>query len=200
MRHVLPVAVASTACVLALAVALVPTSTRSQEAQAPARPAQGAALDDARVAELLEGRWTLARGQEAAQQAVERAIERTTDGMFPIVRGQAQRQLREANPINGEVELRFTPQRIRAVFESGTYESAPGQPIQTRQPGSGDEMELVQLIRDGHLEQVFTTGNGRRWSVFTPTPDGETMKMQVTIQAGILPRPMQYEIDYRRAQ
>lgn len=200
MRHVLPVAVASTALALALAVALVPTSSRSQEAQKSAQPARSAELDDARVAELLEGRWTLARGEEAARQTLERAIERTTDGMFPIVRGQAQRQLREANPINGAVEFHFTPQRIRAVFESGTYESAPGQSIQTRQPGSGDEMQLVQLVRDGHLEQVFTTGNGRRWSVFTPTPDGQTMKMQVTIQAGILPRPLQYEIDYRRAQ
>lgn len=197
MRHVLPFATPLIA--LVLAIALVPTSGHSQSAD-PATSGQGAAVDDARVAELLEGRWTLARGEEAAQQTLDRAIERTTDGMFPIVRGQAQSQLREANPVNGELSFTFSPQQIRAVFESGTYESAPGRPIQTQQPGTGQPMEMVQLIRDGRLEQVFTTERGRRWSVFTPANDGQSLKMQVTVQGSILPRPLQYELEYRRVQ
>ncbi|AKF10108.1 hypothetical protein [Sandaracinus amylolyticus] len=155
---------------------------------------------DTSIAERLNGRWALVHGEEAAQRTVDQAIEHTTDGMVPIVSGVTANELRERNPVNGAFTIQISPERIRTEFETATFDSAPGASVRTNIPGESEEMQLVQVLREGRLEQIFTTDRGRRWSVFVPSADGQRLTMQVTITSGIIPRPLRYELEYQRAQ
>lgn len=181
---------------IALAVAVVaPTPAHPQET--PAAP-EGAGAD---VAELVNGEWRLAISESAAQGRIERAIEDATRQMLPIVSGIAAGRLRDANRMSPTIGITVDPRRVRIEFEHATFETAPGHPRRMPRPGHESEMiEVTQLVREGHLEQIFTNEDGRRWNTFQPSPDGQRLELGSVLQSTQLPQPMRYTIPYERAR
>ncbi|MDQ3034548.1 MAG: hypothetical protein M3Y87_19220 [Myxococcota bacterium] len=121
--------------------------------------------------------------------------------MPPLVDSIAAGRLRDRTPVSREIEIAATPERVSVEFDTSQYTTTPGHPRTVRVPGTdGDTMQVVQHFRDGRLEQVFTTPEGRRWSTFTPSADGSTLTLQAVIQSSRLPAPVRFSIPYRRAR
>jgi hypothetical protein len=210
MRHLLPTsrrrraarrvsALVIVASWLAVAAIAAPDSMQARAQPAQTNP-EGSGGPAVGLPERLSGRWELAITQPQAEQVVHRAAAQATSGMLPLVSGMTARELRSRNPVNGAFTLQVTPARVVAEFETSRFDSAPSRPVQTTVPGERDSMELVQVLRGGRLEQIFTTDRGRRWSMFTPSADGSQLTLEVVVTSNILPREMRYELPYRRAE
>lgn len=172
---------------MALASAFVSSPARTQDAETVA------------LAERVSGQWERAISESEARARVERGIAMATEGMPPLVDAIAARALRERTHVPPRVEIEATPARIEVELNDSRYDTRPGHPRTVPVPGTdGDTMEVVQHFRDGHLEQVFSTEQGRRWSTFVPSADGNTMTLTAVIQSSRLPAAMRFSIPYRR--
>lgn len=181
----------------ALLIASASTFGLAQDAGVPADPA-GPQEGGGDVSSRLSGNWELAVPRATAQQTVDRAIERVTASL-PLVGRVLAGELHDRNHVNGRFRLEIGPDAIHSRFENAEFRSAPGARVQAPVPGSSSEqMEYVQIVREGHLEQIFTTGRGRRWSIFTPSADGSTLTLDVTVTSSLLPDVMRYRLQYRR--
>lgn len=163
------------------------------------RSAQTQAAGDAALATTLTGTWNLAISWSAAQALLDAGIATAVAGLPPLVDGVAASQLRERTPISRRIVLSVTASRIEARFVHATFTSTPGLPTPVPVPGSGDTMEMVQLLRDGSLEQIFTTEGGRRWSTFTPNADGSRLSLSAVIHSDRLSADVRFRLPYQRA-
>lgn len=156
--------------------------------------------DPAEIARHLSGRWSLAMSAEAAQASVDRGIAGATGSMPPIVSDIAASELRRRTPIHREIEIIASPTSIEVKYPNArTYSSQPGHPRRVPIPGEDGTMEMTQLYRRGGLEQVFSTGQGRRWNLFVPGAEGE-MTLEATVNAEQLPAPLRFQLRYRKNQ
>ncbi|AKF10107.1 hypothetical protein [Sandaracinus amylolyticus] len=166
---------------------------------APPR-ARGQSVGDAAVDHAISGAWSLATREPDARGTIERAIDRAIDGMLPFVRGMAQGELRARTPIDRDVAIDLAPERIEVRLGANAFATAPGRPRRMPVPGyAGETVEVVHLVRGGRLEQIFSTDQGRRWNVFAPSADGQRLTLDVTMSGALLPAPVQYRLEYRRA-
>jgi len=159
-----------------------------------------AAAWDATLATTLTGTWTLAVSPGAAQTVIDAGIATAVAGLPPLIDSVAAGQLRDRTPISPRIVLSVTEARIEARFVHATFTSIPGMPARVPVPGSSDEtMEMVQLLRDGGLEQIFTSDGGRRWSTLTPTADGTRLSLNAVIHSDRLSADVRFRLPYRRA-
>lgn len=172
-----------------LLAALVPTAARTQsEGWDPA------------LAAALSGTWTLAVSQDAARAALDAGIEPAVAGLPPLVNSMAASRIRERTVLSRSVSLSLSETSITARFVHATFTSAPGAPIRVPVPGDeGETMEMVQLLRGGAFEQIFTTDGGRRWSTFTPSADGTRLELSVVIHSDQLSADVRFRLPYRRS-
>jgi hypothetical protein len=178
------------AAAIAVVVALEPGTARCQSAET---------VDDA-LARTLTGAWTLVGPVEAAQARVEVAIAAVVLRLPPLINAFAAEQLRARLMVSPTVVLAVSRARIEARFDRASYDTVPGIPTTYVVPdGTGESMEIVQLVRNGALEQVFTTPGGRRWNTFTPSADGTALTLDVVLHSVRLPTDARYRITYRRA-
>lgn len=155
---------------------------------------------DAALATTLTGTWQLAVSMEAARTALEAGITTAVAGLPPIVDGIAAGQIRDRTTISPRITLSVTQTEISSRFVHATFTSAPGAPTRVPVPGEdGATMEMVQLLRAGHFEQIFTTDSGRRWSTFTPAADGTRVTLDVVIHSDRLSTDVRFRLPYRRA-
>jgi hypothetical protein len=175
------------AATLVGALALVPRVGRTQ----------AAAWDEA-LATSLNGTWVLAVSEARARELLEAGITTAISGLPPLVDSVAAGRLRDRTPISPRITLTMTRERIEARFAHATFTSAPG--ASTRIPVPGDTsttMEMTQILRDGHFEQIFTTDEGRRWNTLTPTSDGR-MNLDAVVHSERLSNDLRFRIPYRR--
>lgn len=165
----------------------------------PVRTQSADAWDDA-LAASLSGTWTLAVSAGEAQASVDQGIAAATASLPPIVDGMARDRLRARLVISTSITLTVTPARIEARFGHATFDTVPGVAATVPVPSDASTtMQVVQLLRSGRLEQVFTTDGGRRWSTFTPSTDGTRLTLDAVVHSGRLPTDVRFSIPYRRA-
>jgi hypothetical protein len=159
---------------------------------------QAEAWDEA-LAASVRGRWTLAISEADARRAVEDGIAAAVADLPAIVDSIAARELRARIVVSPRVTLALGSDRIEAHFAHASFRSAPGVPVRTAVPGDpATSMEVVQLLRGGRLEQVFTTDGGRRWTTFTPSTDGARLTLDSVIRSERLPTDVRFRLPYRR--
>jgi len=152
------------------------------------------------LATRLTGSWTLSLSPERAQAVIDRAAEAATASLPPIVSGMTANELRMRNPLNRNISLEIGAERIVARYEHVTIDSRPGAPVTIEAPGDRSRTQVVQLLREGHLEQVFTTERGRRWTTFLPSDDGSTMMMESVVQSRMIPTEFRFQLEYARRE
>lgn len=193
MTGVMRAVLERTACVTAAAMVVLagvgPDGARGQSAEP---------WDDA-LASTLTGSWALVGSRDTAQATIEVSIAAAVLGLPPLIDTFAASELRARLIVSPTLVLSVTSSRIEARFLQATYDSAPGAPARYLVPdGTSETMEVVQLLRDGRLEQIFTTDGGRRWNTFTPSPDGERLAHEVVLRARRLSRDVRYAVTYHR--
>ena len=146
----------------------------------------------------FEGTWILAVPQARARQTVDRAIDRAVNAMSFFMRPIARPMIRDNTPVNRQITLAFlSNNRIRVTFDTGaTYTTTVGRPARG-ETLEGDPMTVTQRFRDGTLEQVFQADQGTRWNVYTSTGEGR-LRIAATTSADMMPRPLVFQLDYRR--
>lgn len=175
---------------LSLAVALAPSIARTQDA--PQRT-------EADLRRLLDGTWYLTVSQAQGQAAIDRGIDAAVAEMNFFLQGVTRTQIREKTPVNRRIDLGFAGDgRMTCVFDQAfAYTTRPGVAQDFDLP-DGTSVNVTQLFRDGHLEQIFTATLGRRWNTYALSADGQTMTVAATTQGPMMPRPVYFTLDYRQ--
>jgi hypothetical protein len=148
------------------------------------------------TADAFVGSWTYA---DQPSDVIERAIERGIDDMNFITKPIARRRLRATNNPYSTVEIRHAEGRITTVLEGRAISSPEdGSTIDWRRE-DGEMLRVATSIRNGTLVQSFTAEDGSREAVYSVSPDGRRLTMQVTIRSDRLPAPIVYRLLYDRA-
>lgn len=176
--------------VLSLALVMAPTSARTQDA--PARTEE-------QLRDLLDGAWFLTVSRAQGQAAIDRGIERAVAEMNFFLQGVTRQQVHDSTPVNERIDIGFTPEgRITVGFDQRfTYTTRPGVAQDFDVPGTGN-VNVTQLFRNGHLEQIFTATLGRRWNTYDLSADGRTMTCTSTMQGPMMPVPVVFTLSYRQ--
>lgn len=148
----------------------------------------------------LRGTYVLdERASDTMDQIVERGMARLGRiyNVWPIS-GQAKKRLEETNRPYAWVQL--VPQGDRLLVKTDSYElTTPANgtlPDWERSPG--DLIDVTTRTRDGRIEQSFDAEDGRRVNVFTLSPDGRTLTMDVTVTSPKLDGPLAYRLVFTR--
>lgn len=129
---------------------------------------------------------------------INRAINEAVRSMNFIIRPIARSRLRRANVPYDSLTITHTPDEVTTLAddERPVVTPASGEPVKWVR----DERETLDVTTrwlDGTLEQTFTAGDGQRVNRYTPGPDG-TMMLDVTVTSPRLPRPVSYQLLYKR--
>jgi hypothetical protein len=166
---------------LFLALAMVVTATVG--AQAQASPFQGTFALDA-----------------AQSDNVDQAIGQATSRMNFALRQVARPRLRRTNQPYQRVAINLTGSQVSIATDSRApiVTATNGTPIKwTRE--DREVFDVSTTLQGNRLRQVFAAEDGRRENVFTLSPDGNTLTMNVTVSSGRLPEPLTYKLVFRRA-
>ena len=116
-----------------------------------------------------------------------------------VTRDIARGRLKKLNPAYRQVAITSSPNEISVTVDKQPPLRAPakGAPVAWVGPDGRKVNVSMQLVGQ-HLEQTFTSSNGRRVNDYTLSPDGRTLTMQVTETSPRLPQSITYKQLYRR--
>ncbi len=159
----------------------------------------------AQAAATLRGNWTLNRQQS---DNLESAINRVVSRMNVVVRQIARPRLRSTNTAYPSIAMSYDQASVRVDMAGRPSVSSPanGQPVLwQRETGGacremkGDCVRVSAEWEGGNLKHTFQAEDGRRVNVYSVSPDGKTMTMNVTVTSPRLPQPLTYKLLYNRA-
>jgi hypothetical protein len=159
----------------------------------------------ATAAATLRGSWNLNR-QESDN--LDNAINRAVARMNVVVRQIARPRLRSTNTAYPNIKMSYDQSSVRVEMAGRPTVSSPanGQPVLwQRQTGEtcremkGDCVRVSAEWDGGNLKHTFQAEDGRRVNVYSVSPDGKTLTMNVTITSPRLPQPLTYKLVYNRA-
>ncbi|HEX8209155.1 MAG TPA: hypothetical protein VF584_03130 [Longimicrobium sp.] len=156
-------------------------------------------------AATLRGNWNINRQQS---DNLESAINRAVARMNLVVRQIARPRLRSTNTAYPSITMSYDQSSVRVEMAGRPTVSSPanGQPVLwQRQTGGtcremkGDCVRVSAEWDGGNLKHTFQAEDGRRVNVYSVSPDGKTMTMNVTVTSPRLPQPLTYKLVYNRA-
>ncbi len=163
------------------------------------------AAANAQQASQLRGTWNINREQSDDLNAkINTAVAR----MNVVVRQIARPRLRSTNVAYPQLVINYDQQHVRVDMQGRPSVSSPanGQPVLwQRETGRtctqvrGDCVRVTTEWENGRLEQTFQAEDGQRVNLFSVSPDGNTLTMNVTITSPRLPSPLTYRLVYNRA-
>lgn len=172
------------AAALGLAVALLPSPSRTQ---APAL-------------ESFAGTYVLAgdrRELTSMSDAINRVVDRMNLFIREIARGEIHRRIEPEQRIR--FALRGSELLSMSLDDWGPVEvSVGGAPLRTR-GSTGENVALSVRYGGGRLVAHSATPRGSRTNVFSLSADGERLLMSVRIASDQLPDDIRYRLTYRRS-
>jgi len=177
---------------LAAACAHAPPPTETPSA----RPAPTPVPEPLRSA--LSGTWVYAGG-EAERAQVDEAVEHATADMGFLAGGIAAEALR--------ARARPRDQYTLAIDGSAVSISSPDFPTEQGEVGGapvsvtdrfGDTNQTTFELRDGALVEAGKSADGSGETVFTPDPDGKTLRVRRLMQSDRISAPVDVALSYRR--
>jgi hypothetical protein len=151
----------------------------------------------AQQAASLNGTFTYAaESSDNVNAAINQAIGRMNFAMRPIARS----RLGRTNQPYRTVSISQTGGQVSITTDNraAIVTPASGSAIKWKRE-DGETLDVSTAVSGTRIEQVFKAEDGQRTNVYTLSPDGQTMTMQVTVTSGRLPEPLTYRLVYRRA-
>jgi hypothetical protein len=131
---------------------------------------------------------------------IKAAINETVSPMNFIVRGIARGRLTKVNPLPRSVRLRLAPDTVSVAFDNGD-------PVVTPSDGAvvswynalAKETDKAHVVIDGDtLRQTISASDGDRENAISFGDDGARLHLQVTVTSHRLPKPLVYQLLFRR--
>jgi hypothetical protein len=144
----------------------------------------------------LDGSYTFAA---EASDDIHRAIDQVVAGMNFITRPVARSRLRKLNVPYQRVRISQTPSEVTTVADTQPPIVSPldGSTIRWRRD-DGEIFDVTAQWEDGGLRQTFKAEDGQRTNVYSLSPDGRTLIMNVTLTSPRLSKPLTYTLRYRK--
>ncbi len=152
----------------------------------------------------LGGTWSLNRQQS---DDINAKINTAVARMNVVVRQIARPRLRSTNTAYPHITLLTENNTIRVDMQGRPSVASPssGTPVMwQRESGrtcthlKGDCVRVTTTTSASEIRQTFTAEDGQRVNVYTLSPDGNTLNMNVTITSPRLPQPLTYRLVYNR--
>ena len=187
---------------------LILTAAAPADAQKQkSRPADSRAKGPARAADKappkkpdqksdLRGTYSLDR---SASDDVDEAIEETVAKLSFFTRSFARERLRKLNQPYQTLTVGYTAQEVSITVDEAPPIRTPlnGTAVKWSQP-DGDNFEVTAGWENGSIVQTFEAADGRRVNVYTLEPDGNTLRLDVTLISPQLAAPLRYKLLYKR--
>jgi len=144
----------------------------------------------------FDGTFVLA---PARSDNVDEAINRSISRMNIATRQIARPRLRRTNQPYQRVTLQVG-QQISIATDARRPIVTPrsGESIRwTRE--DGEVLDVSTRMDGNRIRQVFAAEDGRRENVYSLSPDGRTLTIEVTVTSGRLPAPLTYRLVYDRS-
>lgn len=125
-----------------------------------------------------------------------------------VTRQLARPRMRRTNIVYPRLVLAYDERTVRLDMEGSPPLTVPtsGQPLLWhRESGvscpqvQGECVSVTTVWEADRLEQNFVAENGQRVNVFTVSPDGNTLTLNVTLTSQHLQAPLTYRLVYTRA-
>lgn len=159
----------------------------------PLSPAPAAAQAN----DALKGTFTLNRqASDDVNAAINQAVQRMNFVTRPVARG----RLRNTNQPYQRIVIDWSGGNVSVTTDARApiVSPAAGTAVAWRRE-DGEQFQLTQRWEGGKLHQRFSADDGSRENVFSVSPDGQTMTMEVTVTSPRLPQPLRYKLVYTRA-
>lgn len=135
----------------------------------------------------------------AASDDVKKAIDGAVAQMNFLIRPVARGRLRKASPLYQRMTISHTPQQVTITMDArpSVVTPADGTPVEVTRE-NGEKLKVSTEWENSALEQTFEVEDGKRVNIYTLSPDGRTVTMNVTINSPRLQKPLKYKLVYRR--
>lgn len=135
----------------------------------------------------------------AASDDVEKAITKAIEPMNPIVKLVAKGRLEKVNQPYKHVTIATTGGKLSVTTDGrAPIVVASGGSIKWTRPEDDEKLDVSMSLSGSTLTESFTSPDGKRVNVFSPSADGKKLTMAVTVTSSKLPKPLTYRISYKR--
>lgn len=150
------------------------------------------------AAARLSGTWQL---DPSRSDNVQQAISATVRRVNVLIRGFASARLRRTNQPYQRVVLGFADNSVTIRTDNRPPLTLPlnGTAVAWTRPEDRERLQVSARWEGEKLVQTFRAEDGQRVNVWSVTPDGETLVLEVTVSSPRLPEPLRYTLRYRRA-
>lgn len=144
----------------------------------------------------LRGTYSLDR---SASDDVDGAIEETVAQLSFFTRPFARERLRKLNRPYQRLTVGYTAQEVSITVDESPPIRTPlnGTAVKWSQP-DGENFEVTAGWEDGSIVQTFEAEDGRRVNLYTLEPDGNMLRLNVTLISPQLAAPLKYKLLYKR--
>lgn len=131
--------------------------------------------------------------------SVEQAVEKTVAEVNFVLRPIARSRLNKTNQPYQNITLGITAGKASITTDKRAPIVAPtdGKPIKWRRE-DGEVMDLSMQWQGKGLQETIAADDGKRVNLFELSPDGNELRMLVTVSSKRLPKPLVYTLVYQR--
>jgi hypothetical protein len=117
--------------------------------------------------------------------------------VWPIS-SQAKHRLQDTNRPSERVEFRPEGETLTTITDTYNLTTPRNGKRERWERKKGDFIDVTTHSEGARIEQTFDAEDGRRVNVYTLSPDGSTLTMEVTVTSPKLSSPLTYKEVYRR--
>jgi len=154
------------------------------------------AVDAAPAVPLLTGVFVFDTvASEKLDAVVDRGVKLVKS---PLKRMFARGRIREMNTPHAWVLIEPRGDSVRVATDLWDVTVPPSGSVPSLKPDGGEAFQVSGAWEGQAFRQVWTATDGRRQNLFTVSPDGATLTMDVEIHSGQLREPLRYRQVYQR--
>jgi hypothetical protein len=149
--------------------------------------------------DLFEGTFKADMSEERARAEINRQIDDVVQDMSFIERPFARSRLRTATAPCQELEFAVNGNELTIRCDDRAPATAPATGEQAvHELDDGDRVVLIHQVGERQVLQVFADEDGMRKNLFTISPDGRSVQLDIEISSTRLPAPLEYRRTFTR--
>jgi hypothetical protein len=135
-----------------------------------------------------------------SSESIKAAIDTTVRHMNFITRPIARSRLSKINPTPQRVRVDLEADTVSVAFDSGNPVVTPlnGQTVSWLNPLTGETNQAHATVSGDTVRQTIMAHDGERENALIFSGDGQRLRLHVTVTSHRLPRPLIYDLMFRR--